>query len=106
MTTLRAFLAAFVVFALTSCGGQKSCGTLSPAEAEAMAVREKAGKLAKSPAGYASNFESDKVADVRTNVEGYAAKVAFKGKDDWSLVAHVKDDCYVTWAMIPPRPTP
>jgi hypothetical protein len=106
MTTVRAFLVAIMAFAFTTCGGQKTCGTLTHTKAEAMAVREKAGKLSRSPAGYAANFESNEVADVRTNVEGYAAKVAFKGKDDWTLVALVKDNCNVTWTEIAPRPTP
>lgn len=71
-----------------------------------MAVREKAGKLSRSPAGFAANFESDKVVEVQTNGEGYAAKVAFIGKDGWSLVALVKDDCSVAWTEVPPSPTP
>ena len=106
MTTVRAYLAAFVAFALFSCGQQQTCGTLTPAKAEAVAVREKAGKLSKSTPGYAANFESDEAVDVRTNVEGYAAKVGFKGKDGWTLVALVGDDCAVAWTMVPPRPTP
>ena len=68
-----------------------------------MAVRKKAEKLSRSTAAYAANFESDEVVDVRTNAEGYAAKVAFKGKDDWTLVALVKDDCYVAWTEHAPR---
>ena len=103
MTTVRAFSAAFVAFALISCG-QQTCGTLTPAKAEAMAVREKAGKLSRSTAGYAANFKSNEVVDVRTNAEGYAARVAFKGKDGWTLVALVQDDCYVGWTELPPRP--
>ena len=106
MITARSFLAAFVAFALISCGQQQTCGTLTPAKAEAMAVREKAGKLSRSPAGYAANFESDEVVDVRTNVEGHAAKVGFKGKDGWTLVALVREDCAVAWTEVPPRPTP
>ena len=105
MTTVRAFLAAFVAFALISCGKQ-TCETLTPAKAEAVAVREKAGKLSRSAPGYAANFESDKVVDVRTNAEGHAAKVTFMGKDGWTLVALIKDDCSVAWTEIPPRPTP
>jgi hypothetical protein len=106
MTTVRSFLAAIMAFAFTSCGSEQTCKALTPAKAQAMAVREKAGKLSSSPSGYAANFESDKVADVRTNVEGYAAKVAFVGKDGWTLVALVKDDCYVAWTEVAPRPTP
>jgi hypothetical protein len=103
MTIARAFIVAFVAFALISCGQQK-CGTLTPAKAEAMAVREKAGMLSRSRAGYAANFESDEVVNVRTNAEGYAAKVAFKGRDGWTLVALVGDDCNVGWTELPPRP--
>jgi hypothetical protein len=105
MTTVRAFLVAFVAFALISCG-QQTCGTLTPAKAEAMAVREKAGKLSRSTAAYAANFESDEVVDVRTNAEGYAATIAFMGKDGWTLVALVEDDCYVRWTELAPRLKP
>lgn len=105
MTTVRASSAAFVALALISCG-QHTCETLTPAKAEAMAVREKAERLSRTPAGDAANFESDKVADVQTNAEGHAAKVAFRGKDGWTLVALIKDDCSVSWTELPPRPTP
>ena len=105
MTTVRAFLAAFVAFAFTSCG-QETCVTLTPAKAEVIAVREKAGKLSRSPAAYATNFESDEVVDVRTNVEGHAAKITFMGKDGWTLVALVRGDCNVAWTELPPRPAP
>ena len=105
MTTVRAFLVAFVAFALISCG-QQTCGTLTPAKAEAMAVREKAGKVSRSTAAYAANFESDEVVDVRTNAEGYAATIAFMGKDGWTLVALVEDDCYVRWTELAPRLKP
>lgn len=106
MTTVRTFSAAFVAFAFTSCGSQQTCRTLTPAKAEAVAVREKAGKLSRSAPGYAANFESDKIVDVRTHAEGHAAKVAFMGKDGWTLVALIKDDCSVAWTEIPPRLTP
>jgi hypothetical protein len=106
MTMVRAFSTAFVAFAFTSCGSQLTCRTLSPANAESVAVREKAGKLSRSAPGYAANFESDKVIDVRTNAVGHAAKVAFMGKDGWTLVALIKDDCSVAWTETPPRPTP
>lgn len=106
MTTVRVYLAPFVAFVLLSCGQQQTCETLTSAKAEAMAVREKAGKLSKSTPGYAANFESDEVVDVRTNIEGHAAKVGFKGRDGWTLVALVGDDCAVAWTMVPPRPTP
>jgi len=99
-------LAPFVAFVLFSCGQQPKCETLNSAKAEAIAVREKAGKLSKSTPGYAANFESDEVVDVRTNVEGNAAKVGFKGKDGWTLVALVGNDCAVAWTLVPPRPTP
>ena len=105
MTTVSAFLVAFVAFALISCG-QQTCATLTPAKAEAMAVRKKAGELSRSTAAYAANFESDEVVEVRTNAEGYVATVAFKGKDGWTLIALVKDDCYVAWTERPPRLRP
>ena len=106
MASIRAYLAAFLTFGLLSCAQQETCGSLSPAKAKAMALSEKAGKLSRSTPGYAANFKSDEVADVRTNVEGHAAKVAFKGNDGWFLVALVRDDCQVTWTMVPPRTTP
>ena len=71
-----------------------------------MAVREKAGKLSRSTAAYAANFESDEVAEVRTNAEGYVAAVAFTGKDGWTLIALVQDDCYVAFTELPPRLRP
>lgn len=106
MSTFRVYSASFVAFALLSCGQKQTCETLTPAGAEAMAVREKAGKLSKSTKGYAANFESDEAVDVRTNVEGHAAMVGFKGKDGWTLVALVGKDCAVAWTMLPPPPTP
>ena len=71
-----------------------------------MAVREKAGKLSRSAAGYAANFQSDEVAHVQTNANGHAAKVTFLGKDGWTLVALIRDDCSVAWTEVPPRVTP
>ena len=106
MAMARAYLAAFAAVALSSCGQQQTCGTLTPATAEAMALREKPGKLSRSKPGYAANFTSDEVAGVQTNVEGHAAKVAFIGKDGWSLVALIGNDCKVAWTEVPPRTTP
>jgi hypothetical protein len=68
-----------------------------------MVLREKAGMLSRSTAEYAANFASDEVVEVRTKAEGYAAKVAFKGRDGRTLEALVEDDCYIGWTE---RPAP
>ena len=95
----------FAALALTACS-QPTCTSLTPARAEAMAVHEKAGKLSKSTPAYAANFKSDKVIEVRTDAEGYAATIAFMGKDGWTLVALVKNDCSVGWSELPPHLAP
>jgi len=44
------------------------------------------------------NYDSDQaVVGPRSELHGYAAKVAFKGRDGRTLIALIDDDCYVGW---------
>ena len=66
-----------------------------------MARDAKAGMLGRSTASYAANFQSDHPVFVRIGVEtnGYAANVAFRGRDGALLIALIEGDCYVGWTQ-------
>ena len=62
-----------------------------------MAKRGKAGMLSRSTAADATNFASDRVTQVLLDDGGYPAKVAFRGRDGWSLIALIDTDCDIGW---------
>ncbi|MCF8506848.1 MAG: hypothetical protein K9G59_18215 [Caulobacter sp.] len=74
-----------------------SCASISSSEALDMARNAKRGMLSRSTVIDQRTFESDKVAEVRTKAEGYAAKVTFTGLGGARLTALIEDDCYLGW---------
>ena len=66
-----------------------------------MAASAKRGMLGRSTAEYRANFASDEVADVRVGAQtnGYAATVAFRGRDGSLLVTLIEYGCYIGWTQ-------
>lgn len=53
--------------------------------------------LSRSVEAERQTYASDKVKEVLTNAEGYAAKVTFVGLGGARLTALIEDDCYIGW---------
>lgn len=62
-----------------------------------MAIKAKAGMLSRSMEEDQRTFASDKVPEVLTKAEGYAAKVTFAGLGGARLTALIEEDCYIGW---------
>lgn len=62
-----------------------------------MAITAKSKMLSRSVEAERQTYASDKVEEVRTNAEGYAAKVTFVGLGGARLTALIEDDCYIGW---------
>jgi hypothetical protein len=91
------------LLALAACGDPNACAGISRHDAVVMAKRAKADMLSRSIATYAANFGSDEATQVLLDDGGYAAKVAFKGRDGWSLIALIDTDCYLGWTKRGPN---
>lgn len=74
-----------------------SCASISSSDAQAMALKAKSGMLSRSTKADQLRFASNKVEEVRTQAEGYAAKVTFAGSGASRLIALIDDDCYLGW---------
>ena len=87
--------------AASACVGAESCAQLTRAEALEMAKAQKAGMLRRSTKDYAANFAGDAPLFVKVGAatNGYAANVAFKGRDGAILIALIEEDCYVGWTQ-------
>jgi len=77
-------------------GTADQCKALSPAQATQLAIEQKRHMLARSTISERANFASD-ASELGTDLNGYVAKVLFKGKDGKTLVALIEADCYVGW---------
>ena len=97
MTAARLLASGGTVLALAASGDPNACARISRHDAVVMAKRAKAGMLSRSTATYAANFGSDEVTQVLLDDGGYSAKVAFRGRDGWSLIALIGTDCYLGW---------
>jgi hypothetical protein len=53
--------------------------------------------LGRSSQSYRDNFAASAASDANEDLNGYEAKVAFKGKDGRTLLALIEGDCYVGW---------
>ena len=88
-----------LVAALAGCDKPQatSCASVSSSDAQAMAIKAKRGMLSRSAEADQRTFASEKVQEVLTEVEGYAAKVTFAGLGGTRLTALIEDDCYIGW---------
>jgi hypothetical protein len=93
------FAVPIFVVALAGCVEPQatSCASISSPDAQAMALKAKSGMLSRSTEVDQRTFASDKVDEIRTEAEGYAAKVIFAGLDGARLTALIEDDCYIGW---------
>lgn len=62
-----------------------------------MARQAKSGMLSRSTKADQQTYGSDRIEEVRTKAEGYAAKVTFAGSGGARLTALIEDDCYIGW---------
>jgi hypothetical protein len=88
-----------LVVALAGCDKPQStsCASISSSDAQAMAIKAKGGMLSRSTEEDQRTFASEKVQEVLTKAEGYAAKVTFAGLGSARLTALIEDDCYIGW---------
>jgi len=99
MQATNLVLVLLVVAVLAGCGKPQaeSCASISASLAQDMARHAKSGMLSRSREADQRTFVSDKVEDVRTDAEGYAAKVTFAGIGGAQLTALIEDDCHIGW---------
>lgn len=95
----------YFALALVSCCGACSperastqCKGLSPSKATGLAVERKNEMLDRSAKSYRANFASD-ASTLATDLNGYVAKVYFRGRDGRTLIAIIDEDCYVGWTQ-------
>jgi hypothetical protein len=88
-----------LVVAIAGCDKPQttSCVSISLSDAQAMALKAKSGMLSRSTEADQRTFASDKVEEVGSGAEGYAAKVTFAGLSRARLTALIEDDCYIGW---------
>jgi hypothetical protein len=84
---------------LHACGIGDQCKGISTNDAITAARDYKRGMLQRSTREEQENYASDEVTAVRlrSQTNGYAANVEFKGRDGETLIALIEDDCYIGW---------
>lgn len=94
-----AFLVLTSAFVLSACAPSAQCHGVSRQEAIEIAKDRKQDMLHRSRESERTNFTGAAVrfAKISAETNGYAANVAFKGRDGRTLIALIDDDCRVGW---------
>ena len=97
----RYFFALALVSCCSACSPERTstqCKGLSPSNATSLAIERKNQMLARSAISYRANFASG-ASTLATDLNGYVAKVYFRGRDGRTLIALIDEDCYVGWTQ-------
>ncbi len=84
---------------LGSCAQTPSneCAAIDREQAIRIADTAKQSMLSRSTSAVENNFEASSAHVLSMNDGGFAAEVAYSGRDGKTLIALIHDDCYVGW---------